>query len=194
MRNPAHPSTRSSERWPHPRRHRRSPAAGSAAAVRPTFAPQQRPVLSIRTATVAPAVSRVLQLRRRLLLPFHRRPPTAAPPVGVEAGCDHTRFVRKLHRRVPSCRRPARVRCTRRPSGHQRPTAQAGAPVRSVPGRPVPGQPIFQRPRPAAPAGSTSATASRRAPSHASHASGACGQPSAGSRSGTAASRSHASR
>ena len=123
----------------------------------------------------------VCRVRRSL-----RLRPLSTPPVGAKRRLQTTAHaVQQPHcRRAPSCRRPALARSTRRRSDPRPPTAQAGAPVRSVPGRPVPGQPIFQRPRPAAPTGPRPPLRpGERRPMHPTRHV-AHRQPSAGSRAG----------
>jgi len=125
--------------------------AGSGVAVKPTIAPPAAPVAQpSATATVAPAAP-----ARPATPPVTSAPPpmTPTPPVGVKSAATT----------APARPQPAPPRTIvpqtgprpvyKAPIRPPAPTAQAGAPVRSVPGRPVPGQPIFQRPRPAAPTG-----------------------------------------
>ena len=125
--------------------------AGSGVAVKPTIAPPAAPVAQpSATATVAPAAP-----ARPATPPVTSAPPpmTPTPPVGVKSATTT----------APARPQPAPPRTIvpqtgprpvyKAPIRPPAPTAQAGAPVRSVPGRPVPGQPIFQRPRPAAPTG-----------------------------------------
>ena len=126
-------------------------SAGSGVAVKPTIAPPAAPVAQpSATATVAPAAP-----ARPATPPVTSAPPpmTPTPPVGVKSAATT----------APARPQPAPPRTIvpqtgprpvyKAPIRPPAPTAQAGAPVRSVPGRPVPGQPIFQRPRPAAPTG-----------------------------------------
>ncbi|MGO9124210.1 MAG: translation initiation factor IF-2 [Terriglobales bacterium] len=130
-----------------------SPAAGPAAAVKPTFAgpPKAAPHPSA-TATVVPAAS----ARSAAVPPPATSAPSAAvpaPPIAVRSAATTPIRPQAAAPRtiVPQTGpRPVYKAPIRPPAS---PTAQAEAPVRSVPGRPVPGQPIFQRPRPAAPTG-----------------------------------------
>jgi translation initiation factor IF-2 len=122
-----------------------SPAAGSAAAVKPSFAAPPVPSAQpLATATVVPSSPRP---------PVAPPPPVLAPPVGVKpaATIAPARPQAAPPRTIVPQTGPRPV--YKAPIRPPAPTAQAGAPVRSVPGRPVPGQPIFQRPRPAAPTG-----------------------------------------
>ena len=123
-----------------------SPAAASAAAIKPTLATPAAPgAQPLAAATVTPVAS-----ARPAAAP---PPPVVVPPLGVKpvaTGAPARPQAAPPRTIVPQTGpRPVYKAPIRPPA----PTAEAGAPVRSVPGRPVPGQPIFQRPRPAAPAG-----------------------------------------
>jgi translation initiation factor IF-2 len=127
-----------------------SPAAGSPAAVKPTFATPPTSSAQPLAAAPAPAASaRPVAPPSAIPVP----PPMAVPPTGVKSAATTPIRPQSAAPRtiVPQTGpRPVYKAHIRPPAA---PTAQAGAPVRSVPGRPVPGQPIFQRPRPAAPSG-----------------------------------------
>jgi len=127
-----------------------SPAAGSPAAVKPTFATPPTSSAQPLAAAPAPAASaRPVAPPSAIPVP----PPMAVPPTGVKSAATTPIRPQAAAPRtiVPQTGpRPVYKAHIRPPAA---PTAQAGAPVRSVPGRPVPGQPIFQRPRPAAPSG-----------------------------------------
>ena len=123
-----------------------SPAAASAAAIKPTLATPAAPgAQPLAAATVTPVAS-----ARPAAAP---PPPVVVPPLGVKPGATGApaRPQAAPPRTIVPQTGPRPV--YKAPIRPPAPTAEAGAPVRSVPGRPVPGQPIFQRPRPAAPAG-----------------------------------------
>jgi translation initiation factor IF-2 len=127
-----------------------APVAGSAPAAKPSIAAP--PAVSAHpsaTATVAAPAS----VRPAAPPPTVAPPPLSTPPVGVRPAATAPIIrpqVAPPRTIVPQTGpRPVYKAPIRPPA----PTAQAGAPVRSVPGRPVPGQPIFQRARPAAPTG-----------------------------------------
>jgi translation initiation factor IF-2 len=123
-----------------------TPATGPAAPIRPTVAappaPSAQPSAS---ATVTPAAAARPAIAPPVATPVPPiAPPAATRPVVTTPVRPAVASPRTI---VPQTGPRPVYKAPIRPAA---PTAQAGAPARSVPGRPVPGQPIFQRPRPAA--------------------------------------------
>jgi translation initiation factor IF-2 len=128
--------------------------------IRPTFSVPAPPVAQPSASAAAPPATPVRPVTPPVATPPEMQaaapssvtaPPAVAPP-SAPVAAKPAAPVAPPRPQTPSPRmivphtgpRPV-YKAPIRPAA---PTAQAGAPARSVPGRPVPGQPIFQRPRP----------------------------------------------